>query len=273
MGNHKVSLILSSYNQPNCLRLVLAGLAAQDDLDFEAIIADDGSDADTPELVAALAAEAPFPTTFVTQRHTVFRKARILNQAARAASGDQFIFCDGDCVPFHDFIAVHRRHYRPRAYCVGGYVYLDLEQSQSLTPDAVRRGAHEAFLTPAERRRLGWVHWKNCFYRWVGTRDKPKMLGGNFSVGRQVFEEVDGFDESFDGFSGEDSDIRNRLNNVTARSISLWSAAHVCHLDHTLDPRRCDQGAVRAKRDPKVYYGGRTRTRAVRGLSQHTSES
>ena len=273
MGDHSVSLIISSYNQPNCLRLVLAGFAAQDDVDFEAIIADDGSDSDTAELVATLATEAPFPIAFVTQRHTVFRKARILNEAALASHGEQLIFCDGDCVPFHGFIAVHRRHYQPRAYCVGGYVYLGLEQSQSLDSEAVRRGAHEAFLTPAERRRLGWVHWKSRFYRWIGTRDKPKMLGGNFSVGRQAFEEADGFEESFDGFSGEDSDLRNRLNNVKARSISLWNQAHVCHLDHKLDLRRCDQAVVRAKRDPQVYYGGRTRTRAVRGLSQHTSES
>ena len=40
-GRHGVSVVLASYNQPNALRLSLAGFAAQDDLDFEMIVADE----------------------------------------------------------------------------------------------------------------------------------------------------------------------------------------------------------------------------------------
>ena len=102
MAQHTISLIVSSYNQPNTLRPVLAGFAVQDDLDFEMIIADDGSDADTRGVAEEFASTAPFPVKFITQEHRAFGKARILNKAAAVSQGDQLIFCDGDCVPFHN---------------------------------------------------------------------------------------------------------------------------------------------------------------------------
>ena len=64
-GRHAVSVILSSYNQSNALRPALAGLRAQDDLDFELLIADDGSQADArlrPSLRTCAGPATTYPT-------------------------------------------------------------------------------------------------------------------------------------------------------------------------------------------------------------------
>jgi len=269
MKDHFISVILSSYNQPNCLKLVLEGFCVQKETDFEIIVADDGSDKPTLDLIEEYRARGSFELTKVSQEHTHFRKARILNLAARESRGEQLVFCDGDCLPFPDFLAVHKVHFFPGAYAVGGYIYLDLEESRSLSREAVRRGKQTSFLGGRRARKLRWVHIKNRIYAFTGRRNKPKILGGNFSVDREAFFSINGFDERFDGFSGEDSDIRNRFNSAGIRAISLWNKAFVCHLDHALDPNRCHPDVVRGKRDKDLLVANETRQRIETGVDRH----
>ena len=267
MSAHKVSVIVSSYNQPRSLRLALAGFAGQTDTDFDLTVADDGSRDNVRLLVEEFAAGAPFPVRFMTQPDEGFRKGRIHNDAVMATRGDQLIFCDGDCIPVSNFVAVHRAHYRPGTFCAGGRVVLTPEQSRELTPEAVAAGDYERLLTPAWRLSLRWVHWKNILYRTVGMRYKPKMLGCNWSVDRGVLLEVDGFDEMFNQMSGYDSDVRNRLRNLGAPGISLWDKAFVLHLNHSLDPERYAFGGSRKRKDRELYEGSRKRVKAMKGIS------
>lgn len=269
MLSHSTSVIISSYNHPNCLRLVLEGFAAQEKLDFEVVIADDGSEPDTFELIEKFAARNCFPLRVVTQPDEGFRKARAVNLAVLETKGDQLIFADGDCVPFSNYVRTHQTAYAPMSYCVGGYVHLNLEESRALTTDAVLQGEHERFLKLPVRARLANVHWHNQLYKLLRKPRKPKILGGNFSVSRDALYAVNGFDEGFDGFSGEDSDMRNRLNNLGAKRISLWSRAFVCHLDHELDPRRCTVAVVRSKRNRSFLIGNRELVRTPNGLEGH----
>ena len=80
----------------------------------------------------------------------------------------------------------------------------------------------DALLDAAARRRLRSVHRKQLWHRWVRTADKPKILGGNWSARYEVIERVNGFDERYDDFGKEDSDIRNRLNAAGAPGRSVW---------------------------------------------------
>ncbi len=221
------------------------------------------------EKIAAFAASAPFRMRVVTQEHAGFRKARILNEAVLASTGRQVLFCDGDCVPFRNLVAVHRSAFRPGAFCAGGCIYLPAEQSRMLTPEGVAAGAHERLLSPAHRRYLFWVHCKNVFHRWTGKKYKPRIRGANISVDRECLDRIDGFDEEYDGFGGEDSDLRNRLRNGGARGICIWHRAVVMHLDHSIDPARLAPGARRGVRDDAFYYARRDRVRAGRGMSSH----
>lgn len=268
MDKHSVSMIVSSYNQSNGLRLVLAGFAAQDDMDFEMIVADDGSEAHTIDLVRKFSAGAPFIVRFVTQDRTVFGKTRILNKAVLESEGDRLVFCDGDCVPFRNFVSSHRRAYRPHRFCTGGYVLIGLDDARALTPHEVPQGTHERFLTAGRRAALLSVHLKNLLYQAVGRERKPKIQGRNWSIDCKPFFDVDGFDEVCSGVGKEDSDIRNRLRNIGSEGVSLWHKSLVCHLDHWLDLRR-DKNAVRSRADRALYKLGFEVIKARRGLSSH----
>lgn len=271
-NGHTVSVIISSYNHPNCLRLVLEGFAAQEQVDFEVIIADDGSESDTFELVEEFDKRGAFPLRIVTQPDEGFRKARALNGAILEAKGDQLIFSDGDCVPFPNYVKTHRAAYNRMGYCVGGYIFLTLEEAQALTPEEVARGEHQRFLTSRARARLAGVHWRNQLYKLLRKPRKPKILGGNFSVGREAIYAINGLDERIDGFSGEDTDVRTRLNNLGAKRVSLWNSAYTCHLDHELDPRRCTTNVVRKKRDRSLLIENRAIVRTPAGFAEHSTD-
>src|SRR5471030_1365006 len=104
-----ISVIITTYNRPDALTAVVEACFAQDDQNFEVIIADDGSTHNTRDCVAALQARSPLPLRHVWQEDLGFRAARVRNLGTLAATGDYIVFLDGDCVPQRDFIARHRQ--------------------------------------------------------------------------------------------------------------------------------------------------------------------
>ena len=60
-----ISVIVSTYNRPEYLERVLRGYAAQTDSSFEIVIADDGSDSPTLELISRIRSLANLPILHV----------------------------------------------------------------------------------------------------------------------------------------------------------------------------------------------------------------
>jgi GT2 family glycosyltransferase len=259
------TVVVAAYNQPHELSLVLSALAAQTDPRFDAVIADDGSEPPAEETVSALRSGLPFEIACVRQEDVGFRKMRAQNLAALRGDAELLLFLDGDCVPHRDWVAVHRRSARPGEFTVGGYVFLDEARTRELTPESVRRGAHERPLDAATWWRLHAAHWRNVLY--AGRRpNRPRIRGGNFGVARDLFERVDGFDEAFAGHGKEDSELRNRMRRSGARGISLWTRARVCHLSARVFP-----GLPRPPTPRDLYEESFRRIRARVGLSSHTT--
>lgn len=267
------SVVVAAYNQPRELSLVLASLAAQTDPRFDVVIADDGSSPPASATVDALAREdgLPFRVACVRQEDAGFRKMRAQNLAALAAlerGAELLLFLDGDCVPWRDWVAVYRRRMKPGEFGVGGYIFLGDGETRRLTPDAVRRGAHERPLGAAAWWRLEAAHWRNRLYAAPLLRarrpNRPRIRGGNFAVACELFERVDGFDEAFAGYGKEDSELRNRMRGAGARGISLWNRARVCHLS-----TRVYAGVPRPPTPRDLYAGSFRRVRARVGLASH----
>ena len=257
------SVIVAAYNQPTELTLVLAALAAQTDGRFDVWIADDGSNPPARETVDALRAELPYPVDCVWQPDEGFRKMRAQNLAALRSKAELLLFCDGDCVPYRSWVETYRRAARPGEFLVGGYIFLDEAATRRLTPDAVRRGAHERRLDAATWWRLHAAHARNLLYA-GRRRNRPRIRGGNFGVARDLFERVDGFDEAFAGFGKEDSELRNRMRRAGAHGISLWHSARMCHLSTRVFP-----GAPRPPTPRGLYEESFERIGARTGLSSH----
>ena len=77
----KISVIVTTYNRPDALRAVLAGLAAQLDRGFEVLVADDGSRDDTRQLVERTATGFPVRLAHVWQQDDGFRAGAARNRA------------------------------------------------------------------------------------------------------------------------------------------------------------------------------------------------
>src|SRR5687767_10189138 len=106
----KVSTIVTTYNWPEALSLVLAGLARQSVLPDEVIVADDGSGERTRRTLLDAARSFPTSLRHYWQDDTGFRAARARNGAIAAARGDYILFLDGDMVPHRHFVADHLRN-------------------------------------------------------------------------------------------------------------------------------------------------------------------
>lgn len=267
----RTSLVVSSYDQPNALALALEGVLTQTRAIDELLVGDDGSQADTRELVESFAARAPFPVRFESQEDRGFRKSRALNNAIRVAAGETFLFLDGDCVPPPGWAGHHLDALAAGAdFSTAGYVLLDLGQTRALTPEEIAAGRIDARCDETWRRHFRAIHRRERLYRLLRHRRKPKIRGGNWAVTRRALFAVNGFDERFDGFGKEDSDIRNRLRNAGFRGVSLWDRAWVFHCSHALDERRNRPEVVRGRPD-RDYYASRLRaTTCEQGLVRTT---
>lgn len=92
----KVSLIISTYNWPEALRLSLMTVLHQTQYPHEIVIADDGSTIETQNMIKELQTEYPITIQHIWHEDKGFRKTMIMNKAVKAATGDYIIQIDGD---------------------------------------------------------------------------------------------------------------------------------------------------------------------------------
>jgi glycosyltransferase involved in cell wall biosynthesis len=244
----RASVLLSTYNHPDLLARSLLGFAHQTTRDFEVVVADDGSGPETRRVVESFQKDFPVPLLHVWQPDDGFHKSRAVNRAFLRSRASYLIFSDGDCIPALDLVERHLAVARPGHYVVGGFVRLSEETSAALSDDDVRRGRLQRFVTPAQWLELYLTHVKSLVYIALGKRRKPKIFGLNFSLHREDFVRVNGYDETYHNSSKEDSDLRNRMQVAGMRAISLWHRPGVFHQHHPPHYTRI------AWRDAHDYY-------------------
>ncbi len=232
-----VSVIVATYNRPFSLLLSGLSLARQDRLPEEIIIADDGSGAETFEVVRRLQEEMPCPVRHAWQEDLGWRSAAARNNGIRASSGEYLIFIDGDVLVDKGFVAAHVAGASKGTFLIGNALRLDEESSGKVTEEEVRSGAFfEAFL-PQAKRRLSKVHKRNQGHILLRRlhlckRHKPKLIGLNFSLYRSDIDRINGFDEDFVGWGQEDDDLGLRLMLAGIRPKSVAAFAIAFHLYH-----------------------------------------
>jgi glycosyltransferase involved in cell wall biosynthesis len=239
-----ISVVVTTYNRPDALRAVLGGLLAQQDREFEILVADDGSRDDTRLLVEATAREATLALRHVWQEDAGFRAGAARNRAAAVARGDYLLFLDGDCVPRPDWIAQHRALAQRRWMVAGNRILLSEAFTRlvlaSGTPihqwnaeqwkAAAARGDINRLL-PLKTYALGPLR-KLAARRWQRVRTC------NLGVWMSDLRGVNGFDEAFEGWGFEDSDLAVRLINHGTRRKEGAFATGVLHLWHRENDRR-----------------------------------
>jgi glycosyltransferase involved in cell wall biosynthesis len=265
-----ISLIITTYNRPDALSAVVEACFAQDDRNFEIIIADDGSTNNTRETVAALQARSPVPMKHVWQEDIGFRAARARNLGTLAAQGEYIIFLDGDCVPQKDFIANHRRLAK-RGYVVTGSRVL---LSEGFTRRLLEQHLDIQRLGALEKLKLYLAGNANKFLQTMltlpdlGRESKRftwrRIKSCNMAAWRSDLDLVNGFDESFTGWGHEDSDLVLRLFNAGVLRKSGAFATEVYHLWH----REAKRDQESSNRKVVLQRAQDKTTQAVAGLRE-----
>lgn len=227
-----VSVIVTTYNWPEALRLTLLSVLAQSRSPEELVIADDGSGEETARAVKSVLNSSGLKWIHVRHADLGVRQSRIKNLAVKYSSGEYLIFVDHDVILHPEFVADHLAMAGAGVFLQGKRVLL----SKEYTTEVLERGS---FAPPKIwTRRIG--NRKNVLrFPLVGkVLAKPKtfetsLRGCNLSLFKADFLAVDGFDEVFDGSWGrEDSDICYRLFHNGIRVRNLWSMALQYHLSH-----------------------------------------
>lgn len=242
----KVSLIISFYNKISWLKLVLAGLNRQSLMDFEVIIADDGSSREVVNVLQEIIPNYFFPINHVWHKDLGWKKNIILNKAVVASKSDYIIFIDGDCIPHRHFIKDHFSNRVKDHVLVGRRLHLSSSLSLKLTERKVEKGYLENFgmlkLFYGQLHGRKCKHWENGIYAprfvrpFINRKDKG-ILGSNFSLYKHNLLSVNGFDERYLAPAvGEDTDLELRLRNIGCKMKSIKHLAIQYHLFHkTLD--------------------------------------
>ncbi len=235
------SVLISTYNQPRELELALAALSRQTRFPIEVIIGDDGSDLATRNLIQRYQGQLPFPLVHAWQKDVGYRKARIMNQAARMAKGHQLIFLDGDTFPRQDWVADHLQSATDRHVLCGRRVKLGPNLSPKVTTQDILFGQFDSPFSPKllksalsrDTQRLGLgVRLPRPITRVLHPRPR-KLMGVNFSLPKSAFIAVNGFDEDWNVYGHEDRDLELRLIRAGYPRKPLLNRAVVYHLHHT----------------------------------------
>ncbi len=270
-----ISVVITTYNRPDALEAVVEACFLQDDKNFEIIIADDGSTANTRDCIERLAAGAPVPVRHVWQPDEGFRAAMARNRGTLAATGDYIIFLDGDCVPQRDFIRRHRALAQPGFLVSGSRILL----SQGLTERALREHIDVAGMSVGERLRHRLAGDMNkviqTMLRWPDlgrVRRKfswRRIKSCNLAVWKSDLVKVNGFDESFTGWGHEDSDLVVRLFHAGVLRKDGALATEVLHLWH----REAQRDQESSNRKVVLERAENGTTQATIGLREHAHEA
>ncbi len=236
----KASLVIPTYNRADILALTLDHLVQQDlpADEFEVLIADDGSTDDTPAVVDSYRDRLTLRYTW--QQDRGFRAAAARNLAAEQATAPLLVFLDSGEMPTRGFVSGHvRAHNRPGLAVIGlMYGYDKRESDERLSEEDLTYGPDELVARLIAGRRKLDIRERE--FRAVDD-DLSRCAAPyayfwtcNVSVPTDDFRRVGGFDPSYVGWGGEDTELGRRLHDAGLR-LTVTRDANVVEFPHRRD--------------------------------------
>lgn len=228
----KTSLVVSTYNWPKALQLCLLSIKKQSILPDEVIIADDGSTNETAELIESMRSNFPAKLVHIWHEDNGFHLSRIRNKAIAVSSNDYIIQIDGDLVLSKHFVRDHLSLSNQGTFVTGSRVLMN----QTLSTKLLKH--QKTFIHPLEP---GLINFHNGFRitwlsRYMADRYKTKNIyalrGCNMSFWRSHLIQVNGYNENFSGWGGEDSEIAIRLINLGLKKRAAKFGGIAYHIFH-----------------------------------------
>jgi glycosyltransferase involved in cell wall biosynthesis len=229
------ALLISTYNWPTALRLVLTSAIEQTIKVNEILIADDGSSAETQLLIEEFQKKSAIPIRHFWQEDKGFRKSKILNKSLAATTVDYIIQVDGDCIMHPQFVEDHLRALEKGVYLYGSRV--------NILPNFVEQVLENKktkfnFFSKEIKNKTRSIHlWFLSSLYQSHDGISSKFRGCNVSFWRQDFIDINGYNEDYEGWGREDSDLVIRMGNKGVKSKRLRYAGIVYHIYHKINSK------------------------------------
>ena len=232
----RVSLIFTTYNWPESLILALRSIEKQTIVPEEVIIADDGSTAETKEIIDKFQKDSDLNIIHSWQEDNGFRVAKSRNKAIAKSCGNYIILIDGDIILHPKFVQDHVNNAKVGYFMQGSRVLL----SQDITEQIIISNRISfSFFSKGMKGRKNSIH-SNFLSKIFST--KKNYLRGiktcNIAFFRQDFINVNGFNNEFEGWGREDSEFVVRLFNTGINRKNLRFNAIQYHLWHKVSDRK-----------------------------------
>lgn len=229
-----LAIVISTYNAPDFLRLALEGYRQQSVSHFSIYIADDGSGDETKALIEKIKNDFPVPIHHIWQEDDGFRKARIHNKVIQKITEPYTLLTDGDCIPLPDLVRSHLKFAHNDFFISGSRILL--------SEDWTKRLCREPSLQTAQSP-LWWLkqllagNVNRFFPLLLAPQLSPPVSklagirGCHLSCPTKALVRINGFDENFEGWGREDSDLTARLLHTGLMRKNLRGQP-VLHLWH-----------------------------------------
>ena len=187
-----ISVVIPTFNRKETLKPTLLSLGEQTIRDFEVVVADDGSDDDTGEMVLRL--KVPYSLKHVRQKNSGRSAAR--NMGIQNSSGDVILFIDDHIIADKRLVEEHARsHSEINAAVVRGRVeFCDTLKDVPEKTEYISGKSRTSRLDPFRH-----------------------FITNNISVRREALLKAGGFDEDFREYGLQDSELGWRLREAGCR--------------------------------------------------------
>tara|TARA_B100000795_G_C22785890_1_gene434590 strand:- start:411 stop:1208 length:798 start_codon:yes stop_codon:yes gene_type:complete len=231
----KLTLIITTYNSPDLLEMTLISIKNQTFLPSEVIIADDGSNDDTADLIVRYRKKFKINIIHSWQKDLGFRAARSRNNAILKSAGEYIVLVDGDMILHNRFVENHVSHAETGYFTQGTRVLLTKKESAKVLKDKKTNLSCFSF---------GLQNRKNSIHSKLLSKlfsNKKNYLTGIKSCNMAFFKKdclrVNGFNNGFEGWGREDSEFIVRLLNSGVNRKNIRFNAIQFHLWHNESSR------------------------------------
>jgi glycosyltransferase involved in cell wall biosynthesis len=232
----QISLIITTFNRPDALILVLQSIENQSLAPDEVIIADDGSSESTTNLITDFKKQSSLVIIHSFQEDFGFRAAMSRNKAISRASSDYIILIDGDLILHNEFINDHQKNAKPGYFVQGTRVLLCKDKTKQVLKN---HNSALYFFSFGIKNRKNALH--SNFLAKLFSLERNSLRGlktCNVGFYKKDCISVNGFNNKFEGWGREDSEFFVRLMNYGIKRKTLRFNSIQFHLWHKINSRK-----------------------------------
>jgi len=231
----KLTLIITTYNWPESLLLVIESIKLQTILPDEIIIADDGSNKKTKDLIIKINNESNLNIVHSWQKDIGFRAAKSRNIAISKSSGDYIVLIDGDMLLHRKFVQDHIAAAESGFFVQGSRVLLSKTYTQKILAEKI---VSFSFFSSKLKNRKNTIHSKLLSSIFSNKKNHLRGIKScNMGFYKKDCTKINGFNNEFEGWGREDSEFVVRLINSGVKRKNVRFSVIQFHLWHDENSR------------------------------------